>query len=144
MNYACSMYLLTVPPGTNSSIVMSDGDSAEWTEERSKLNLKDVCQAPLKLSSLQKHLHHKHRREVERKRKGSYTAELNSSCNAEQQIRVWRTYSAVRQKPFSSVFAEEARAYRGRENRSLPLCMNFHLLANGLVQASTELNCYRH
>lgn len=78
MHYACSMYLLAVPPGTNSSIVMSDGDSAEWTEERSKLNLKDVCQAPLKLSSLQKHLHHKHRREVERKRKGSYTAELNS------------------------------------------------------------------
>lgn len=54
--YVCSMYLLTEPPSTDSSIVMSNGDSAEGTEECSNFNIKDVCAAPLKVSSLQKHL----------------------------------------------------------------------------------------
>lgn len=50
------MYLLAVPPGTDAIVVVSNGDSAEGTEESSNLNTEDVCQAPLKLSSLQKHL----------------------------------------------------------------------------------------
>lgn len=53
---ACSPYLVAVPPSTDSFVVVSNGDSAEGTEERSDLNVKDVCQVPLKLSSRQKHL----------------------------------------------------------------------------------------
>ncbi len=52
-------YLLAVPPSTDSIVVMSNGDSAEGAEERSNLHIKDVCQATLKLSSLQKHLDQK-------------------------------------------------------------------------------------
>lgn len=50
------MYLLAVPPGTDSIVVVPNGDPAEGTEERGNLNIKDVCQAPLKLSSLKEHL----------------------------------------------------------------------------------------
>lgn len=57
---ACSLYLVAVPPSTDSFVVVSNGDSAEGTEERSDLNVKDVCQAPLKLSSCQKHLDQTH------------------------------------------------------------------------------------
>lgn len=37
------MYLLTVPPSTKPSVVVSNGDSAQGTEECSKLDIKDVC-----------------------------------------------------------------------------------------------------
>lgn len=50
------MHLLAEPPGTDSSVIMSNGDSAEGTEECSNLNIKDVCPATLKVTSLQKHL----------------------------------------------------------------------------------------
>lgn len=50
------MYPLAVPASTDSSIVVTDGDSAEWTEEGSDLDIKDVRQIPFELSSLQKHL----------------------------------------------------------------------------------------
>lgn len=58
--FACPLYLVAVPPSTDSFVVMSNGDSAEGTEERSDLNVKDVCQAPLKFSSRQKHLDQTH------------------------------------------------------------------------------------
>lgn len=37
------MYLLAVPPSTKPSVVVSNGDSAQGTEECSKLDIKDVC-----------------------------------------------------------------------------------------------------
>lgn len=53
---ACWPYLFTVPPSTDSIIVMPNGNSAEGTEKCSDLNFKDVRQAPFKLSPGQKHL----------------------------------------------------------------------------------------
>lgn len=53
---ACTSYLLAVPPSADSFVVMSNCDSAEGTEERRNLDVKDVCQAPLELSSGQEHL----------------------------------------------------------------------------------------
>lgn len=50
------VYLLAVPPGTHSIVVVSDCNSAQRTEEGCKLNIKDVCQTPLKLPAFQKHL----------------------------------------------------------------------------------------
>ena len=50
------MYLLTVPPGTNASIVVSNSDPAYGTQECSNLNIKNVCQTPFKTPSFQKHL----------------------------------------------------------------------------------------
>lgn len=52
----CVLYLLTVPPSTDSSVVVSNGHSAERAEECSNLNIEDVCQATLELSPFQKHL----------------------------------------------------------------------------------------
>lgn len=39
---ACSPYLFTVPASADSVVVVADGHSAEGTEERSDLNVKDV------------------------------------------------------------------------------------------------------
>lgn len=58
--HVCSPHLVAVPPSTDSIVVVSNGDSAEGTEERRDLDVKDVCQVPLKLSSCQKHLDQTH------------------------------------------------------------------------------------
>ncbi|TNN28173.1 hypothetical protein EYF80_061679 [Liparis tanakae] len=49
-------YSEEIPPSADSVIVVSNGDSAEGTDERSNLHIEDVRQATLKLSSLQKQL----------------------------------------------------------------------------------------
>lgn len=38
----CSPYLFTVPASADSVVVVTDGHSAEGTEERSDLNVEDV------------------------------------------------------------------------------------------------------
>lgn len=55
---ACSPYLFAVPTGADSVVVVTDGHPAEGAEERRDLNVEDVRQVPLKLSSCQKHLEH--------------------------------------------------------------------------------------